>query len=181
MTVCFIGHRTVNNAEQIKGKLFSILSELIIGGADTFLFGSRSEFDSLCWQVVTELKEQHPHIKRVCYTAPHEVAFTSKDERVQSEQFFSKMLKQEVRYMDYEEAVCSKKSLTANKNAYIMRNQEMIDHSDTCVFYYNKDYLPPKRKPTSKFLSDYQTKRGTAIAFEYATRKKKQIINLYDK
>ena len=181
MTVCFIGHRTIDNAEQIKGKLFGILSKLIIGGADTFLFGSKSEFDSLCWEVVTELKEQYPHIKRVCYTAPHEVAFTSKEEREQTEQFFSQMMKREVHYMDYEESVSSQKALTANKNAYIMRNQEMIDHSDTCVFYYNENYLPPMRKSTSKFLPDYQPKSGTAIAFAHATRKKKQIINLYDK
>lgn len=57
MTVCFIGHRTIENAEQIKVKLFSLLSKLISDCADIFLFGSRSDFDSLCWEVVTELKE----------------------------------------------------------------------------------------------------------------------------
>ena len=180
MTVCFIGHRTVNNAEQIKVKLFDILSKLIYDGADTFLFGSRSDFDSLCWEVVTALKEQHPHIKRVCYTAPHETALTSKEEREESERFFSQMMKCEVHYMDYEETICSQKSLTANKNAYIMRNQEMIDNSDVCVFYYNESYLPPKRKSTSKFLPDYQPKSGTAIAYTYAIRKKKRILNVFN-
>ena len=180
MTICFIGHRTVNNAEQIKCKLFGILSKLIIGGANTFLFGSRSEFDSLCWEVVTALKEQYPHVKRICYTAPHEIAFTSKEEREASERFFSQMTKREVHYTDYEEAVSSQKSQTATKNAYIMRNQEMIDRSDICVFYYNHDYLPPPRRQASKFLPDNQSKSGTAIAFAYATQKKKKIINLYE-
>lgn len=178
-TVCFIGHRTVDNAEQVKTKLFDILSTLISKGFDTFLFGSKSEFDTLCWEAVTELQKQYPHIKRISYNAPHETAFTSKEERESCEKFFSQMVKHEVHYTDYEEAVRSKKSLNANKNAYIMRNQEMIDNSDVCVFYYNKDYLPPKRRTSSKFLSDYQPKSGTAIAYAYAMQKKKIIINLY--
>lgn len=180
MIVCFIGHRAVDNAEQVKTKLFDLLSTLISNGADTFLFGSRSEFDSLCWEAVTILKEKYPQIKRVCYTAPHEVAFTSKAEREQCEQFFSQMVKHEVHYADYEEAVNSQKAIKANKNAYIMRNQEMIDASDVCVFYYDKDYKPPIRKSTNKFLPDYQPKSGTAIAFAYAEQKKKRIINLYE-
>ena len=163
MIVCFIGHRTVNNAEQVKIKLIDAISSLIAEGADTFLFGSRSEFDSLCWEAVTALKEKYPHIKRVCYTAPHEVVFTSKEEREQCEQFFSQMIKHEVHYTDYEEAINSQKAIKANKNAYIMRNQEMIDASDVCVFYYNKDYKPPIRKSSNKFLPDYQPKSGTAI------------------
>lgn len=179
-TICFIGHRTVNNEEQIKAKLRETLSTLISAGADTFLFGSRSAFDSLCWEIVTVLKEQYPQLKRICYTAPHEAAFTSKEEREQSELFFSQMMKREIHYMDYEEAVSSQKSLTANKNAYIMRNQEMIDNSDICVFYYNENYLPPKRRSVNKFLPDCQPKSGTAIAFAYATQKKKRIINLSD-
>ncbi len=178
-TVCFIGHRTVDNAEQVKTKLFGILSTLISNGADTFIFGSRSDFNSLCWEAVTELQEQFPHLKRISYNAPHETAFTSKAERESCEQFFSRIAKCEVHYTDYEEAVSSTKSINANKNAYIMRNQEMIDNSDVCIFYYNKDYLPPKRKAPNKFLPDYQPKSGTAIAYAYAVQKKKQIYNMY--
>ena len=179
MTVCFIWHRTIDNAKKVRSKLFNTIAALIAKGADTFLFGSRSDFDALCWEVVTELKEQYPYIKRICYTAPHDTAFTSKEEREQSERFFSQMMKREVHYMDFEEVFCSQKSLMANKNAYIVRNQEMIDTSDICVFYYKKDYLPPKRKPTKKILPDYQSKSGTAISFDYATRQKKQIINIF--
>ncbi len=180
MIVCFIGHRTVDNAEQLKTKLFDTLSMLIAKGADTFIFGSRSNFDSLCWKVVTELKEKHPHLKRISYNTPHELAFTSKEEREQCEKFFSQMLKHEVHYADYEEAVSSQKSLKANKNAYIMRNQEMIEGSDVCVFYYNKDYLPPLRKRSKRRVFENQPKSGTAIAFAYALQKKKTLINLYD-
>ena len=178
-TVCFIGHRTVVNAEQVRTKLFDILSTLISNGADTFLFGSRSDFDTLCWEVVTELQKEYPQLKRISYNAPHEAAFTSKEEREDFEKFFSQMVKHEVHYADYEEAVRSEKSLNANKNAYIMRNQEMIDTSDVCVFYYNKDYKPPKRNAPNKFLPNYQPKSGTAIAYAYAVKKKKQIYNIF--
>lgn len=179
MTVCFIGHRTVTNPKQVRAELLDMIPTLIENGADTFLFGSRSDFDFLCWEVVTELKEQYPQLKRISYNAPHETTFTSKEERENSERFFSKMLNYEVHDADYEESVISVKSIEAHKNAYIMRNQEMIEHSDVCVFYYNKDYLPPKRKQAKRSVFDYQPKSGTSIAFAYAKRKKKKILNIY--
>ncbi|MCH5164079.1 MAG: DUF1273 family protein [Clostridiales bacterium] len=180
MTVCFIGHRTVDNAEQIKTKLFDTLSTLIAKGTDTFIFGSRSDFDCLCWEVVTKLKESYPHIKRISCNAPHETVFTSTEERERYEYLFSQIVKHTGHYADYEEAVSSQKSLKANKNTYIMRNQEMIDGSDVCVFYYNKDYLPPRRKQSKRSVFDYQPKSGTAIAVAYALQKKKIVINIYD-
>ena len=138
-TVCFIGHRTVVNAEQVRTKLFDILSTLISNGADTFLFGSRSDFDTLCWEVVTELQKEYPQLKRISYNAPHEAAFTSKEEREDFEKFFSQMVKHEVHYADYEEAVRSEKSLNANKNAYIMRKNDdkasaYFDYMTACGF-----------------------------------------------
>lgn len=179
MKVCFIGHRTIDNAEQIKNKLHHTITTLIENGADTFLFGSRSDFDALCHRVVTELQEQFPNLKRICYNTQHETVFISKEERKSYEQFFSHMVKHEVHFTDYEESVSSKISINANKNTYIMRNKEMIDNSDVCVFYFNKDYLPPKRKTSNKFLPDHQPKSGTSIAFAYAMRSKKQIYNIF--
>lgn len=55
----------------------------------------------------------------------------------------------------------------------------MIDNSDVCVFYFNQNYFPPKRKSSNKFLPEYQPKSGTAIAFAYAKQKNKQIYNMY--
>lgn len=180
MKVCFIGHRTVTNIEQIKIKLYETITKLIEKGADTFLFGSKSDFNSLCYAIVTEIQSQFPNIKRICYNVPNEVALTSKEEKQQCERFFSKMLKYEVHFAEYDEAVKSQKSMKANKNAYIMRNQEMIDNSDICVFYYNKDFLPPKRKQFKRSINEYQPKSGTAIAYQYAIAKKKIILNVFD-
>ena len=180
MVVCFIGHRTVTDAEQIRIRLTRTIKELITNGADTFLFGSRSQFDTLCWQVVTELKEQYPDIKRISYNAPHETAFTSREERQRFEQIYSRLTGSEVHLQECEGAVNSPKSAKATKDAYIMRNQDMIDNSDVCVFYYNKDYLPPRRKQSSRSIVDYQPQSGSAVAFTYAQRKRKTIINIFN-
>ncbi len=179
-TVCFIGHRTVANATRIKTRLTETVLKLISDGADTFLFGSRSEFDSLCWEVVTELQTQYPAIKRVGYNTPHETAITSKEERRQLEQLSSEIAGGKVCLKDFESAVNSQKSQNATKDAYIMRNQEMIDNSDVCVFYYDKDYLPPRRKQSKNLVSDHQPQSGTAAVFTYAQRKKKTMINLFE-
>ena len=47
-TVCFIGHRKISLDE-------------------TVLFGSRSEFDDMCHEIVTDLKEKYPFIERYSY------------------------------------------------------------------------------------------------------------------
>lgn len=180
MRVAFIGHRTVKDAAQMKKKLTDTISKLIEDGADTFLFGSKSEFNSLCWNVVTELQTQYPNIKRICYTTPHELAITSKEDRDQMEHLYSIVVGGERHFKDYEGAVESQKSQNATTDTYIMRNQEMIDNSDICVFYYDKDYLPPRRKQSKRSVWGYQPQSGTAIAFTYARRRKKTIINMFE-
>ncbi len=179
LIVCFIGYRSIENAEQIKSLLKKIITNFILKGADTFLFGSRSNFNYICWEVVTELQSQFSNLRRIKINAPHEVAFTSKKDRERYEKLFSKFAHEEAHYEDYEEAIDCEKSFRACKNAYIMRNQEMIDRSDVCLFYYDKNYLPPKHKQSQRNICTYQPKSGTAIAFAYATHKKKQIINLF--
>jgi len=180
MKVCFIGHRTVPNEEQLKIRLTETVSNLIADGADFFIFGSKSDFDDLCWEVVTELKKQFPDIKRVKYALTTETAFTSTDERLEFEQLMLRLTGEKIEYKDYERAVFSSKAQSANRYAYIMRNQEMIDDSDVCVFYYDKDYLPPRRKLAKRFVVDYQPKSGAALAFLYALQKNKKIINMAD-
>ena len=47
-TCCFIGHRTVNETEELRNKLSATIENLITDEkADTFLFGSKIRFDSL--------------------------------------------------------------------------------------------------------------------------------------
>lgn len=153
-TACFIGHRKIEETEELEERIYHTVETLITErGVARFLFGSRSAFDDLCKGVVAELKKKYPEIKRVYVRAEFE--YINKD------------------YENYllqgcEETYFPKKVSKAGKAAYIERNQIMIKQSEYCVFYYNEAYLPPKEKSG-----------GTKIAYDYAVRKKKRIINLY--
>lgn len=65
-TCCFIGHREIEETEELKAALKNIIEVLItLEGVDTFLFGSKSRFNNLCYHQVTSLKTKYPHIKRI--------------------------------------------------------------------------------------------------------------------
>lgn len=66
MVITFIGHRKLPENHDLYLRLKEIIINLIDKqNADTFLFGSRSAFDDLCLNVVTELKSIRPNIKRI--------------------------------------------------------------------------------------------------------------------
>ena len=166
MQVCFIGHRTIEKAEELKSSLKEIVIGLIKSGVKSFLFGSKSQFDELAWEVVSELKEKHPLIKRVYVRSSY--------------QHIDKSYK-EYLLKSYEETYFPPKIEKAGKCSYIKRNYEMIDKSTYCVFYYNEKYEPQARvKSKSKMLLPPKRKSGTKIAYKYALKKKKQIINLFE-
>ena len=133
----------------------------------TFIFGSKSQFNHLCHLVVTELKEKYSNIKRVCYTCKSETC-TLETNIKEEEKFYLDFLKQKVTILGFEEEFEHKTKYIAGKLSYIKRNQAMIDNSDICIFYCDMNYMP-----TSK------TNSGTKIAYEYALKKNKIIINLY--
>ena len=65
-TCCFFGHRKIEVTDELVCRLNDTLEGLIVENKiDTFLFGSKSEFDKLCLKVVTKLKKKYPHIKRI--------------------------------------------------------------------------------------------------------------------
>lgn len=152
-TCCFFGHRTINETEELKTKLLEIIEELIAKKqVDTFLFGSKSQFNSLCIKAVTKIKEKYPHIKRVYVRA--EYPHITKD-------YKNYLLK------SYEDTYYPEKIVNSGRAAYVERNYEMIDNSNYCVFYYNPAFTPLKRKS------------GTKIALDYAIKKSKNIINVF--
>ena len=65
MKVAFIGHRKIEKVEEVMQRVVKIVTKLINEGADTFLFGSRNQFDEMCYKVVTELQKNYPYIIRV--------------------------------------------------------------------------------------------------------------------
>ena len=56
-TCCFFGHRKIEDSEELRARLYKTLEKLITEeNIDTFLFGSRSDFNRLCYDTVTVLK-----------------------------------------------------------------------------------------------------------------------------
>ena len=79
----------------------------------------------------------------------------------------------------FEETYYPESCKGCGKLSYVKRNQAMIDNSKYCIFYYNKDYLPPLRKISKHSATFYQSKSGTAIAYKYAKQRRKNIKNFY--
>ena len=53
---CFFGHRKITKTEELRDKLYAVVENLIKDyEVYTFLFGSKSEFDDLCFSIVTKL------------------------------------------------------------------------------------------------------------------------------
>ncbi len=163
-SACFIGHRKINDTPELRERLQSVLQELINNGTTNFIFGDHSAFDSLCYELVTELKEKYPEIKRINFRKAYE------DTDDYTMQFLIK---------GYEESICPKGVGNAGRASYVERNQAMIRESDVCIFYYDENYQPSRRKISRRDLFDYQPKSGTAIAYAYAESKKKTIINCF--
>ena len=165
MIVCFIGHRTIEKTEELTALVKETVATLVKKGATTFLFGSMSEFDILSWEVVTEFKKEYPCIKRVYVRAVIQCIDKSYEE------YLLKF---------YEETYYPPKLVNAGKYSYVERNYEMIDSSTYCVFYYNENYAVSLKRQNirNKFFSS-QRNSGTKIAYKYAIKKKKDIINLY--
>lgn len=173
---CCIGHRKIEITEKLESEIYAYAENLILKhNVQTFLFGSKSEFDFLCHKIITTLKEKYPFIKRIRYTCKSETA-TLENEREKDEKMFSLLKNYNVILCSVEEEFEYKTKYVSGKASYVERNQAMIDDSDYCLFYYNEKYVLPKRKLGAGY---YQPKSGTAIAFKYAKRKKKKINNFY--
>lgn len=151
-TCCFIGHRTINETEELKTRLYEIVEKLISEeNVDTFLFGSKSQFNDLCYKIVTRIKEKYPYIRRVYIRAEYP--------RINND--YKQYLLE-----SYEDTYYPKSIINSGKAVYIKRNLEMINKSYFCIFYYNKQIV------------NGNCKSGTKIALDYAVKQRKEIIIL---
>ena len=136
--------------DELKEKLRVVIERLIVDeNIDKFLFGSKSQFDDLCYDIVTEIKKKYPHIKRIFVRAEYPYI---------DESYKAYLLE------SYEDTYFPKSVLGAGKASYVKRNCEMIDNSRFCIVYYKAEYTPKGRKS------------GTKITLAYAEKKKKSII-----
>ncbi len=148
-TCCFIGHRNINETKELKNELRKAVLELIAkNNIDTFLFGSKSQFNELCYKIVSELKEKYPYIKRIYVRAEYPEI---------NEEYKNYLLER------YEHTYYPERILNSGKAVYVERNCEMIDKSRFCIIYYNESKVTFGRKS------------GTKKAYLYALKEKKNI------
>ena len=148
-TCCVLGHREIIQTSELVVKLRNTIEHLIQDqGVDTFLFGSKSQFNSLCYELVTEMREEHPHIRRIYVRGEFPVI----DERYH-------------RYLleRYEDTFYPTTLNGAGRSVYIKRNRTMIDHSKVCLFYCREDYAPKCRKSGTKLALEYAKKQNKTI------------------
>ena len=165
-SACFIGHRKINDTPELWKSLDNIVNGLIENGTVNFLFGDRSEFNDLCFEIVGINKKIHPEIKQIKFRVNYEVA----------DDYTMQFL-----IGSYDESIFPEAAVGSGKNVYTARNRALIDESDVCVFYYDENYTPPRRRTDKKAISDYQPNSGTALAYGYAVKKQKFIINCLNK
>lgn len=149
MTCCFIGHRQINNQKDIEIALYKVIISLIESGADVFLLGSRGQFNDLAYKTLKSIRLKTDYSYSIVYVrAEYPYA---------DDNYCTNLLNY------YDDVIMPDQVKKAGKLAYILRNYYMIDNSDIVVVH----------------LSDICNKHsGTKIAFDYANKKKKQIINI---
>ena len=148
--VCsFFGHRDVEITDELTEKTTKEIEQVIVEGCRTFYFGGYSDFDDLCYKIVTKIKAENPNLelKRV-YCVSQE-----------------KYLRKKVRYFnkeDYDDVVYLMPSFEGWYKSIYFRNCAMIDDSDLVIFYCEEN-------PNS----------GAYKAYKYAIKSKKKVINLF--
>lgn len=171
--IAIFGHRKIDEKDKnyLEKNLIVTFKRFLKKEDKTFLFGSKSEFNDLCYIIISNFQHDYTGIERVGYLCANEIAFT-KDEQANYIKFIEKLKLKGKDVKIYEDI---KQLEFENKNLYIERNKKMIDDADICIFYYKQECLNPTNNMGIK------TNSGTKIALEYAKEKKKEIILIDNK
>ncbi len=147
----FFGHRQVEGIGDLESKIERVVEQLIKSGCEIFYFGGYGDFDELCYKVVTKMQEQYRHIKRV---------FCLTDEKYLSSYKRPKWMS----LYACEEYVYFYLKYDYWYTKIYFRNCEIVKRSDLIVFYARED-----------------ENSGAYKILKYATKNKKQFINLMEK
>lgn len=146
----FFGHRNVEITQELYATTATEIWKSVRLGCRFFYFGGFGDFDSLCYQIVTEIKTEHPEleiIRKYCVTQERYL--------YKSSRYF--------RHEDYDEVIYLIPSFDGWYKSIYFRNCAMIDQSDYILFY-----------------TEARENSGAFKAYKYAlTKKDKKIINLY--
>ncbi len=145
---CF-GHTYVDITDDLIARTKTEIDKAVADGVRIFLFGDRSDFDDLCYDLITEKRNAEPwlNIRRVfCFSL--ETQF-----RKPPRWFIPK---------EYEALDCPLKIYDYWYTSIYYRNLAMIDQSDLILFW-----VEPRENS------------GAYKTYQYAVRKHKRIVNLF--
>lgn len=145
---CF-GHSNVDITDELTARTRIEIDKAIEDGVRIFLFGGRSDFDDLCYDLVTEKRNTNLqlNIKRVfCFA-------------------LDKQLRKPPRWFirkEYEALECPTKDFDYWYTSIYYRNLAMIDQSDLILFWVEQ-----------------RENSGAYKTYRYAIKKHKRIVNLF--
>lgn len=150
LTVSLFGHRIIEDAQFVEQKLFELLRIIIQGNREVeFLVGRNGEFDLTVASVIRRLKKEiYSENVFLTLVMPYETAELKNN----IEAFES--------YYDSVEIceACADKNF---KQAFAVRNRDMVDRSDLVVVYVKNN------------------SGGAYQTLQYAEKNEKRIVNLY--
>lgn len=148
--ICSVfGHCDVEITDDLTNRTRTEIDRAVSEGVGTFLFGGRSDFDDLCYSLVTEKRNAEPElgIRRVfCFALDKQL-------RKPPSWFVRK---------EYEALECPIKEFDYWYTSIYYRNIAMIDSSDLILFWVEK-----------------RENSGAYKTFKYAVKKHKRYVNLF--
>lgn len=119
-------------------------------GCRVFYFGGFGDFDRLCYEIVTKMKQAHPEFNIRCVYCVTQERYLYKPSRYFKTQ-------------DYDQIIYLVPSFSGWYKSIYFRNCAMIDQSDYLIFYAQE-----------------RTNSGAYKAYQYAkTKKGKHVVNLF--
>lgn len=128
-SICFTGHRLVNNPTAVNMRLEAVLEQLINDGAEDFYAGGAIGFDTLAERAVLRLRRKYPQIKLHLLLPCCRADQTAKWQAAQIEMF------------DKISAAANTIEYTSQRyssNCMRIRNARLVEQSEGCVCYYTR-------------------------------------------
>lgn len=145
----FFGHREIVVTDKLINQITKIIKDKIENEQfKDFYFGGFGNFDDLCYKIVSKLKEEYNHIRRIfCLYDRKHINISKRPEWLKNE--------------EYEDIIFLEPSFDGWYKRIYFRNLEMVDLSDFILFYVCNT-----------------ENSGAYKTFKYAKKKKKIYINL---
>lgn len=172
----FFGHNYISNKQNLINRLNETIEDLITKhNVVYFLFGETNYFNNICLSVVSSLKRKYPSIIRIGYVYGRE---NYNIENNLLERNYHNLHNTNFRCVD--KIIHNPRHFSLGRVSYVERIIHMIDKSDFCILYYDRNYTPSKPELSPPFHINYNNYDLTKVAYNYVIKKEKQIINMYN-